>query len=288
MSDLAWDGIISHERIGGGRPREVGLNMVLDKGLGLLGTQDVLEVAGDRIDHWKCSFGTSVFVRGEALRAKLALIASHGIVSFPGGTLLEVAVVQGHCRPFMERARSLGFSAVEISDGTIELPLARRRNIIACARDAGLIPITEVGKKDPRTQPPPAELAEEVLRDLEWGAHWVVMEGREGGTSVGIYDDAGTILEEAVETISTMLGPSVRRLVWEAPQKGQQAGLIARFGRDVNLGNIPPGEILAVESLRAGLRFETLRPLAEEAARRGDWAPEQVERTPASAGVDAG
>lgn len=277
MTELAWEGIIGRDRTGDGRPRSVGLNMVLDKGLGMLGTQDVLEVAADRIDHWKCSFGTSVFVRTDTLRAKLELLASHGILTFPGGTLLEAAIVQSHCRPYMVRARELGFSAVEISDGTIELAPERRRNVILCARDAGLIPITEVGKKDPAHQPSPTQLGDEVMRDLEWGAHWVVMEGREGGTSVGIYDDAGKILDEAVDTISRILGASTARLVWEAPQKGQQAGLIERFGTSVNLGNIPPSEVLAVESMRAGLRFETLRPIAEELARQGAWSADRSE-----------
>jgi phosphosulfolactate synthase len=286
MPEFAWDGIINRDRTRDVRPRSVGLNMVLDKGLGLIGTRDVLEVAGDHIDHWKCSFGTSALVRADALRPKLRLLAEHGIVTFPGGTLLEAAIVQGHCRPFMERASELGFTAVEVSDGTIELPLERRRNIIACARDAGLLPITEVGKKDPTQQPTPEELATEALRDMEWGAHWVVVEGREGGTSVAIYDDAGRILDDAVETISRLLGASASRLVWEAPQKSQQAGLIARFGATVNLGNIPPGEVLAVESLRAGLRFETLQPIAEELARRGEWSPGQTEPTADPVGVD--
>ena len=84
---------------------------------------------------------------------KLGVLADHGILSFPGGTLLEVALVEHQCHDYMKHAKELGFSAIEISDGTIPMPAARRRNIIACARDAGLVPITEVGKKDPRAQP---------------------------------------------------------------------------------------------------------------------------------------
>lgn len=289
MPEFPWDGVIARERTAvGGRPRTTGLNMILDKGLGTAATEDVLEVAADHIDHWKLSFGTSVFVRPDVLRRKLAILARHGVLTLPGGTLLEAAVVQGHCRPFMERARELGFGAVEVSDGTIPLPAERRRNIIWCARDAGLIPITEVGKKDPRQQPTPEELAAEALQDLEWGAHWVVVEGREGGTGVGIYDEAGRLLQDALETITAAMGDQVGRLIWEAPQKHQQAELIARFGAGVNLGNIPPSEILAVESLRAGLRFETLKPIADGLKRAGEWQPEAQE-TPAGrdpVGVD--
>lgn len=288
MTEFAWDGIIERDRSNDGRPRDKGLNMILDKGLGLTGTRDVLEAAGDHIDQWKCSFGTSALVGPSALRAKLGLLREHAILTFPGGTLLEAAIVQGHCRPFMERARDLGFTAVEISDGTIDLSPERRRNMIGCARDAGLVPITEVGKKDPTQQPTPDELASAALRDLDWGAHWVVVEGREGGTSVGIYDDRGSIDDEAVETISRRLGGAVTRLIWEAPQKSQQAGLMARFGTMVNLGNIAPAEILAVQSLRAGLRFETLQPIAEELARRGAWSPERTESVAVAQAVDVG
>lgn len=288
MTEFAWDGIIERDRSNDERPRDKGLNMILDKGLGLTGTRDALEAAGDHIDQWKCSFGTSALVGPSALRAKLGLLREHAILTFPGGTLLEAAIVQGHCRPFMERARDLGFTAVEISDGTIDLSPERRRNMIGCARDAGLVPITEVGKKDPTQQPTPDELASAALRDLDWGAHWVVVEGREGGTSVGIYDDRGSIDDEAVETISRRLGGAVTRLIWEAPQKSQQAGLMARFGTMVNLGNIAPAEILAVQSLRAGLRFETLQPIAEELARRGAWSPERTESVAVAQAVDVG
>ena len=48
-------------------------------------------------------------------------------------------------------------------------------------------------------------------------------------------------------------------IVWEAPLKEQQQELILRFGPDVNLGNIPPQEILSLEALRVGLRGDTLR-----------------------------
>ena len=155
--------------------------MVIDTGVGLAATADIIEIAGPYIDHWKLGFGTSAAMPTELLQRKLALLASHGILTYPGGTLLEVAIVQHHCRVFMGRARSLGFTAVEISDGTLPLPLVRRRNVIRCATDAGLVAITEVGKKDPAAQPGPGELADLALQDIAWGARWVLVEGRESG-----------------------------------------------------------------------------------------------------------
>ena len=251
--------------------------MVIDTGLGLAVTADLIETAGAYIDQWKLGFGTSAAVPPELLRRKLALLAGQGILTYPGGTLLEVAIVQHHCRVFMQRAGELGFSAVEISDGTLPLPLVRRRNVIRCAVDAGLVAITEVGKKDPTAQLGSDELADLALQDLEWGASWVVVEGRESGKSVGIYDENGDICNELLEGVAEAMGDKVDRLIWEAPLKPQQAALVRRFGNDVSLGNIEWCGVLALEALRAGLRFETLQPIVEQRQRLGQWKPEQVE-----------
>lgn len=278
MPDRAWAHVV--DGLMDGRtapPRQSGLTMVIDKGHGPATTADLLEMGGDLIDHWKCTFGTSAFVPTEVLRRKLALLASYGITTYPGGTLLEAAIIRTHCRMYMQRARELGFTAVEISDGTIALPPYRRRNIIRCALDHDLLPITEVGKKDPQQQPTAIEMAEQALQDLEWGAVWVTVEARESGVGVGIYDDRGAVRAEAVAAIRERMGDHAARLIWEAPLKNQQAHLIQQLGLNVNLGNIPPAEVLALEALRAGLRFETLARIAGDLERSGEWDPTRVE-----------
>ena len=250
------------------KPRTGGVTMVIDTGLGQSQTGELLDMAGQWIDHWKLSFGTSALIPEPILQKKLDLINATGTLTFPGGTLFEAATAHRHCRHYMRAARRMGFTGVEISEGTIDLPPARRKRAIECGQDADLVVITEVGKKDPRSQPAPEELAEQVLLDLEWGASWVVMEGRESGTGVGVFDTVGHVDTDAVETVATRIGEANHRLVWEAPLKEQQTILINRFGMNVNLGNIPPARILALEALRSGLRYETLRSvtarLAEE------------------------
>lgn len=278
MPDLAWDDIVGkliNDRVQ--KPRDVGVTMVIDNGVGICQLRDTLELAGHCIDHWKLGFGTSVFHTKQILQQKLELLAEHGIISFPGGTLLEVALVEHHCRDYMRHAKGLGFNAVEISDGTIPMPAFRRKNIINCALENGLIAITEVGKKDPRQQPSAEQVAEQVLLDLEEGARWVVMEGRESGRAVGIYGEHGQVIDAAVETIARNLGELVNRLVWEAPLKEQQAYLIGKFGTNVGLGNIHPCQLLAVEALRCRLRFDTLYTLTDKWVRSGVWNPHEVE-----------
>lgn len=281
MPDLAWDAIVGNLiRDRNQKPRTVGVTMVIDTGLGLGQLRDTLELAGHCVDHWKLGFGTSVFLTKQTLQYKLALLAEHGVLTFPGGTLLEVALLEHHCRDYMKHAKTLGFSAVEISDGTIPMPAFRRRNIIHCALNAGLIPITEVGKKDPKHQPTATQIAEQALEDLEQGAHWVVMEGRESGRDVGIYDKCGQINDETVGEISRIMGKLADKLIWEAPLKDQQAYLIEHFGTNVGLGNIPSDQLLALEALRCRLRFDTLNTVAEEMLRSGAWNPEQIEPKP--------
>jgi len=274
----AWDHIVDgllNEREY--KPRRVGVTMVIDKGMGLRLTEDLLEYAGDYIDHWKFSFGTSVFVPESRLQRKLELLAAHDVLTYPGGTLLEVALVEHHCRVFNRHAKKLGFSAVEISDGTIPLPAFRRANIINCALDAGLVPVTEVGKKDPDNQPEPHEIAEQALSELEAGARWVIVEGRESGKNVGIFDCRGRVDFDNLEIIRDSMGDEVKNLIWEAPLKQQQAVLINEFGSNVGLGNVPGTDVLAVEALRTGLRYETFSGIAERLRTTGKWNPNQVE-----------
>lgn len=280
MPERAWANVVEGLLTGRTQPpRKNGVTMVIDKGHGPTMTADMLEMSGDLIDHWKCTFGTSAFVPSDVLRRKLLYLTAQGILTYPGGTLLEVAIVRGSCRTFMQHAHTLGFSAVEISDGTIPLPPHRRRNVIRCALDHGLTPITEVGKKDPKLQPTAIELADQALQDLEWGAEWVTVESRESGKGIGIYDDHGAVRAEEVATITERMGTQIDRLIWEAPLKDQQVFLIQQFGPNVNLGNIPTGEVLALEALRAGLRFETFYRIAAELERSGQWSPEEIEGT---------
>lgn len=278
MHDFAWDPIIQclrndHSQ----KPRTKGVTMVIDTGVGLEHCQDTLEYSGHLIDHWKFGFGTSVFVDKHTLRKKLKTLKEHDVLTFPGGTLLEVALVEHHCRVYMHRAKSLGFTAVEISDGTIPIPRFRRKNIIKCAQDAGLIPITEVGKKDPAQQPSTNQLAEEALEDLEWGAKWVIIEGRESGLGVGVFENSGQVKEDEVDLIAKIMGDKFDRLIWEAPLKKQQKVLIEKFGTNINFGNIPYNQVLALEALRAGLRFETMQAVTDYLIDKGRWDPKEIE-----------
>lgn len=279
-SDRPWLGVLGLDAAidrRNTRPRQCGVTMVIDTGLGMTATSDLLAIAAPHVDHWKLAFGTSALMPIDALRRKLKLLAEHEVLTYPGGTLLEAAIVQQHCRVYMRRARELGFGAVEISDGTISLPADRRQRVIDCARDAGLIAITEVGKKDPAHQPEASELAEQALKDFERGAAWVIVEARESGREIGIYDQEGDVRDAFLADFERQVGALIERIVWEAPRKEQQAALVQRFGANVSLGNVAASEALALEALRSGLRYETLSLFAERQKATGKWNPSAVE-----------
>ncbi len=246
------------------KPRPTGITMVLDKCQGVQAVADLLPLSGDYIDHWKFSFGTSTLLSEEVIHNKISLLRERDIVVYPGGTLAEYAIVKGVCREYMRHAQKIGFNGIEISDGTIFLSRAARRDAIIYAADLGLTVISEVGKKDPDRQPSAEEMAEQALADFVAGAEWVIIEARESGKGIGVFKADGTVNKDDVETIAGILGDHLGHLIWEAPLKKQQEFFILRFGQDVCLGNIKPPDVLGVETMRIGLRFETFRKMVEK------------------------
>ena len=255
----AWDGVIQapvSDRLR--KPRELGWTMVIDKGLGLNAIDDLMQVAAPAIDVLKLTFGTSALFPHDVLKEKVRTVTAHGVHCMPGGTLQEVAIWQGAIDRYLERARELGFDAIEISDGTIEMDARTRADAIAKAVKAGFRVLSEVGKKDPADAQPMAALAEIVNADLEGGAFMVIMEAREAGRGVGIYDASGLPKEAEIEAfLRGVRDPD--RVLWEAPLGAQQRYLVLRFGPNVNLGNVAPEDVLALEALRGGLRGDTLK-----------------------------
>ena len=260
----AWEGCI--DPVVKGRtekPRRSGITMLLDKGMGIRETQDLAETAGSYVDIVKFSFGTSAFYPREVCMQKIRILKGAEIKVMPGGTFLEVAIWKDKYPDYLSRAKELGFDAIEVSDGTIEIDPETRHMAIAEACEAGFIVLSEVGKKDPAEEISKARMHEVISKDIESGVFKVIVEAREAGKGVGIFDKEGKVKEDEVSQILSGVGdPDC--LLWEAPIKNQQEYLILRMGTNVNLGNIPPPDTLALEALRQGLRGDTLKKAYRE------------------------
>lgn len=238
------------------KPRTCGLTMIIDAGIGPSVFREMVQFAGAYMDFVKLGFGTSALYPPEQLAAKVAYGRRHGVEVYPGGTFLEAAWAQGLEDDYFRFVTEVGFSFIEISDGTVDLPLAERRRLIREARERGLSVITEYGKKTSGTRIETPHMQEVVEMDWDSGACLTIVEGRESGRGVGVYDQEGNSNDRLVKEIVHQLSHP-ERLIWEAPRKHQQIYFIQSLGRDVNLGNIAMEDIYSLECLRRGLRSDT-------------------------------
>jgi phosphosulfolactate synthase len=235
------------------KPRQVGVTHVMDKGLTLPEIEGLFDTAGDYIDIVKLGWGTSYVTHN--LRDKLALYESFGVAVVMGGTLWEVCVAQQKFDDWRRWVSDLGLRYVEISDGTIDLPHEVKLDYIArLAQD--FIVLSEVGSKDAQTVIAPYRWVEMIEAELRAGAWKVITEARETGTA-GIFRGDGEVRMGLIDEIVHAI--DANRLLFEAPQKSQQVWFIKKFGPNVNLGNIPHNEVIALETLRLGLRADTLK-----------------------------
>ena len=233
--------------------RTAGLTHVIDKGLGPRGWEDVLEVSGHLIDVVKLGWGTSYVTK--SLERKLAVLKDKPVVI--GGTFFEVVYVKDRLEEYKQWLTGLGLTHVEISDGTVDIPRERKLELIAdFARDFTVL--SEVGSKDSSVEYGVDEWTRWLQEELDAGAWKVITEAREGGTA-GIFDAGGGMRTELIGEIAQAVG--VANVIFEAPSKAAQAWFVKQFGPEVNLGNIPPEEVIPLETLRLGLRGDTLKEI---------------------------
>jgi phosphosulfolactate synthase len=237
------------------KPRRTGLTHVLDRGLSVRALESLLETAGAHVDLLKLGWGTA-YVSG-GVPDKVALCRDAGVRICTGGTLLEIAVHQGRLDRFLDWLRELRIDHVEVSNGSLAMPRERKQEVIRRLA-AEFIVIAEVGSKS--AQPVPGEWGAEMLGDMAAGAAWVVAEGRESGT-IGLFDESGAVHRELVEEIVHAVGAET--IIFEAPQRAQAVWLLRHLGPNVNLGNIAPDDVVALETLRRGLRYDTVEFLPE-------------------------
>ena len=228
-----------------------GLTHVLDKGLGPRAWEDVLETSGVYIDIVKLGWGTA-FVTAN-LRRKLDVLRDKPVVV--GGTFFEAVWATGQLDRYKQWLSELGLDHVEISDGVVEIPREQKLALIAdLAKDFTVL--SEVGSKDSSVEFSSDEWTQWLREELDAGAWKVITEAREGASS-GIFTSGGEMRTDLVEEIGSAV--DLDDVIFEAPTKAAQVWFVKRFGPAVNLGNIPPEEVIPLETLRRGLRADTLK-----------------------------
>jgi len=233
------------------RPRTNGLTMIMDKGLGLDEVRNFLSTSLPYVDIVKLGFGTSYVTSN--LKEKLAIYKEHNVPVYFGGTLFEAFIIRDQFQDYIDAMKEYGIDYVEVSDGSMDIDHKEKCKYISeLAKHATVL--SEVGSKDAAHIIPPYKWIELMRAELEAGSSYVIAEAREAG-NVGIYRGSGEVREGLVQEILTQI-PS-EKIIWEAPQKAQQLYFLELLGANVNLGNIAPHEVIALEAMRIGLRGDT-------------------------------
>lgn len=237
------------------KPRARGLTAVIDNGAPPAYFQDVIDGAGALVDLVKFGWGTSVV--SDALDRKIACLRERGIDYYFGGTLFEKFHAQGQDDAYIAYCHRFGCRYVEISNGTIAMTNHEKTKWISRFAQEFRV-VSEVGYKDNERSlhMPPAEWIADIREDLAAGAERVITEGRESGAS-GMYRSDGEPRFGLIEEIMTA-DLDINRLIFEAPRKEQQVYFIKRIGSNVNLANIALTDVIGLETLRLGLRSDTL------------------------------
>jgi phosphosulfolactate synthase len=233
------------------KPRNYGLTMVMDKGLSIREAEDFMSVGHEYTDYVKLGFGTSIITPG--FDKKIKIYKKNNTIPYFGGTLFEAFIVRNMFKEFIEFLDKYEVELAEISDGSFDIEHSRKLDYInKLSRKVTVI--SEVGSKKKDVIYSPDEWVAMMKSELTAGSVKVIAEARETGT-IGIYNDDGSVNQPLINTIIEHI--KLENILWEAPQKPQQAWFIKHFGANVNLGNIAPNEIIPLESLRLGLRGDT-------------------------------
>lgn len=233
------------------KPRNSGLTMVMDKGLSLNEVQNLISGSGPYIDVVKLGFGSSLVTPN--LKEKIDLYKAAGIPVYLGGTLLEAYIIRGKVDDYIKVLEKYQLQYAEISDGSITIAHDLKCKLIKKLSKHVTV-ISEVGSKEEGIMIHPSRWIEMMQKELDAGVWKVIAEARESGT-VGIYRPNGKAHVVLINKIVSKVPQE--NIIWESPIKSQQVYFIKQFGANVNLGNIAPNEVIALESLRLGLRSDT-------------------------------
>jgi len=234
------------------KPRETGLTMVMDKGISIREAEDFLSNSFPYVDIVKLGFGTSYVTPN--LKEKLKIYKEAGIKYYFGGTLFEAFIYRDQFEDYVNLIDEFELDLVEVSDGCLEIEHELKCDYINQLTQKGVKVLSEVGSKDETKILAPYQWIALINKELEAGSWKVIAEARESG-NMGIYRASGEVRMGLVNEVLHEIDGT--KLIWEAPQKQQQAWFIKLCGANVNLGNIAVNDVIPLETLRLGLRGDT-------------------------------
>src|ERR1700733_3103026 len=237
------------------KPRSKGITMVVDGGLPTRHFCDIVESGSEFLDFVKFGWGTALVTKD--LSEKIPVLRNVGVNYYFGGTLFEKFVLQDRLDDFRDLCQSFSCQFVEVSNGTIDLTNHEKAGYIRKLSDEFQV-ISEVGFKDAERSEnlPPSRWIECIHEDRDAGALLVTLEARESGRS-GICRPNGELRFGLIEELLSS-GIDDEILLFEAPSTELQNYFVKRIGSNVHLGNVAATAVLGLETIRLGLRADTL------------------------------
>ena len=234
------------------KPRSLGINMLIDKGLDFSTFSSYVIDHNSAIDYVK--FTSGIILVDSQIKRKIELCKVNNIIPYAGGTLFEKFFFQSQIDAYTQLMHELEFDTVEISNGVLDADFEKISEYIKFFKDRGFKVLVEIGSKDTDFVMPPSIWIKQINAAIDHGADKLILEGRESGTA-GLYRESGEIRTGLLQEIKNQI--SLEKLIFEAPNKKSQCYLINKFGCNVNLGNINFNDLNILEVQRLGLRYDT-------------------------------
>jgi len=236
------------------KPRNEGINLLIDNGYPTGYFKDVIESMSDKIDFVKFGWCTSSVSTN--IEEKIAILKVNKINYLFGGTLFEKFLQQNKLEEFKSFLRKHDCQYMEVSNGTIDISNTEKCKYIKEFSKEFKV-LSEVGLKDSQKseEMSPKKWIEYMLEDLDAGSFKVITESREDGDS-GVCRSSGELriglIEEIIESKLNLSD-----LIFEAPNKKLQVHFVKKLGTNCNLGNIAFADVISLETVRLGLRSDT-------------------------------
>lgn len=239
-----------------GKPRTTGLTLARDLGLGYDLIASWLEAVGEFIDSVKIRHLFVLLMsdnEDDFTRRKVDLYRRHGIDVHPGGIVFELAVLSHAVQRTLETLKSLGFSAVELSENMIPLTLEDKLRYIRMAKAAGLKTHFEVGEKYPEGAFDVETASGEMKAMLDAGCDLLILEKSQIEACLGQRGEKA----EAGRLVELARRVGLDHLVFEAEATSHHVWLFRTFGPEVSLGpNLDIDTICKLEATRRTLSRE--------------------------------
>ena len=106
-----------------GKPREVGLTIVADRGIAMNRVADLIDAGGEYIDFVKIGIGAYRLQTEDLLKRKIAALRAAHIRVFLAGDVTETAFLQGVSEHFYAAVKKYGADSVEVSSAQVAMSL---------------------------------------------------------------------------------------------------------------------------------------------------------------------